>query len=350
MVKNDPQHGARGIPNCVCWGKTLETEEVEYRLNSHGFRTGMEWGPKEPGVYRIVMIGSSIAMGYRVARNKMFAELLPGEISKRTGRKVDLYNKGVMWGTPHSITLRFDDVLAAEPDSILWVLSETDIKEASALLPLQEPRMSHAEPANALDRRFGSLRRFRMALATESIPDAIGDMLKNTGARVLLQHYLNESQSQYLKSYLSGQEEAGFLRAEPSAEWMTHLHEFDYYVGEIEARARAAGVPLVVVLVPDRAQAAMISMGEWPAGYDPYKLGEEVRTIVVSHGGTYIDILPDFRNIPNPEQYYLPVDGHPNAEGHAIIAGLLARELTSGAIPELRVHPPAQQSTLEQRR
>jgi hypothetical protein len=55
-----------------------------------------------------------------------------------------------------------------------------------------------------------------MALATESIPDAIGDMLKNTGARVLLQHYLNESQSQYLKSYLSGQEEAGFLRAEPS--------------------------------------------------------------------------------------------------------------------------------------
>jgi hypothetical protein len=39
MVKNDPQHGARGIPNCVCWGKTLETEEVEYRLNSHGFRT-----------------------------------------------------------------------------------------------------------------------------------------------------------------------------------------------------------------------------------------------------------------------------------------------------------------------
>jgi hypothetical protein len=131
---------------------------------------------------------------------------------------------------------------------------------------------------------------------------------------------------------------------------MTHLHEFDYYVGEIEARARAAGVPLVVVLVPDRAQAAMISMGEWPAGYDPYKLGEEVRTIVVSHGGTYIDILPDFRNIPNPEQYYLPVDGHPNAEGHAIIAGLLARELTSGAIPELRVHPPAQQSTSEQRR
>jgi hypothetical protein len=94
----------------------------------------------------------------------------------------------------------------------------------------------------------------------------------------------------------------------------------------------------------------MISMGQWPKGEDPYKLDNELRAIITCHGGIYLDIAPDFRNIPDPEQGYLTVDGHPNTEGHAIIAGLLARELTSGAIPELRVHPPAQQSTSEQRR
>jgi hypothetical protein len=94
------------------------------------------------------------------------------------------------------------------------------------------------------------------------------------------------------------------------------------------------------VLLPNRAQAAMISMGEWPAGYDPYKLDAELRSIVTSHGGIYIDILPDFRAIPNPEQHYLPVDSHPDAGGHAIIAAMLAKELTGGAVPALKV--PAQ--------
>jgi len=50
----------------------------------------------------------------------------------------------------------------------------------------------------------------------------------------------------------------------------------------------------------------------------------------------YIDILPDFRTIPNPEQGYFPVDRHPNADGHSMISRMLAKELTSGVIPELR--------------
>ena len=77
-------------------------------------------------------------------------------------------------------------------------------------------------------------------------------------------------------------------------------------------------------------------MGEWPAGFNPYKLDDELRAIITSHGGTYVDILPGFRDVPNAEQYYLPLDGHPTAEGHAVIAGLLAKALTSGAVPELR--------------
>jgi hypothetical protein len=127
------------------------------------------------------------------------------------------------------------------------------------------------------------------------------------------------------------------------------LHEFDGYAEDIKERARAAGIPLAAVFLPERAQAAMISMGEWPPGYDPYKLDDELRSIITSHGGTYIDILPEFRGIPNPEQGYFPVDGHLNAGGHAVFSKLLTRELTGGAIPALKISAQ-QPAALEQRR
>jgi len=116
-----------------------------------------------------------------------------------------------------------------------------------------------------------------------------------------------------------------------------------WLVADMELRAKVAGVPLVIAHAPDRVRAAMISSGEWPAGYDPYNLDRELRSIVESHGGTYIDILPGFRTVPNAEQYYFPVDGHPDSQGHAIISELLARELTKGIAPALKAVSPAQQ-------
>jgi hypothetical protein len=89
-------------------------------------------------------------------------------------------------------------------------------------------------------------------------------------------------------------------------------------------------------MVPTRAQAAMISMGEWPDGFDPFALGKELGSIITSHGGTYIDILSNFRATSNPEQHFYLLNGHPDADGHAIITGFLTKELTSGAVPELR--------------
>jgi hypothetical protein len=155
------------------------------------------------------------------------------------------------------------------------------------------------------------------------------DLLDSTKTKYLLQHFLDESQNQYIESHLQGPE-AEFLRAEPSAEWQRHLRSFDSYAAEIAARARAAGVPLVITLVPWRVQAAMLSMDEFPKGYDPCKLEGTLRAIVTRDGGTYLDILPDYLTVPNPEQHYFPVDGHPDAGGHAMIAGFLARELTRG--------------------
>jgi hypothetical protein len=84
----------------------------------------------------------------------------------------------------------------------------------------------------------------------------------------------------------------------------------------------------------------MISKGNWPAGYDPFKLEEEVRSNIVSNGGHFIDILSDYRGVPDPERSYFPVDGHPDASGQAIIFRFLAKELTNGTVAELKTSTP----------
>jgi hypothetical protein len=146
----------------------------------------------------------------------------------------------------------------------------------------------------------------------------------------------SESLDQYVNSYLKNEDDAGFLRIKPSAKWQYYLQILQNDAAEFAKQANAAGVPFLAVLVPNRAQAAMISRGKWPDGYDPYKVGDVLRTIIESHGGIYIDILPDLRPIPNPEQHYFPVDGHLDADGHAMIAKLLVQKLSSRALPGLR--------------
>jgi hypothetical protein len=337
LVLNDAATGVRGIPNSVCWEKMPENQLMEYRLDCAGYRTDIVCGPKPPGTYRIVMIGSSVAMGERVPIEKTVATLLPQELSPPGGRQVELYNEAMGYGFARNTALRFNDVLAAKPDLILWVLTLVDVKLAGFLYA-ENP---FAKPDHA------SLSRPRLA---HSLKNSVKDAIREHGGRFLsgtaLRHFLyqHESQDQYLQSYLTMPDGAegfwdagpGALRAEPSPEWLTHLREFDGYAAEVAGKARTAGVPLVAVLVPNRAQAAMISRGEWPAGFDPYRLDRALRSIITSHGGTYLEILPDFRTIPNPERHYFPLDGHPDADGHAIIAGFLAKELSSGAVPELR--------------
>jgi hypothetical protein len=330
---NDPATGPRGIPNCKCWEKIPESELTEYRFNSSGFRDNVDLQPKSPDTYRIVMMGTSVVAGFRVPEEKTFAALLPAELSQRTRRKIELYNEGMPFRTPHVISIEFNDVLLAKPDMILWIVNPTDIAAFKV-----------AEPDDTKSLGFlGKVgHHIKVSLATNSLGPYIATAFSRSRTGILLSDILYESPSQYMKSSLSKSDsEVGFLKTEPSSEWRNLLEDFDSNAASIERQARGAGIPIVVAFVPSRMQLAMITMtSDWPKGTDPYKLGDELGTIIEKHGGTYIDILPDFRTTPNAHLGYFAVDVHPNAYGHALISKFLSRHLTDGAIPALQAAAP----------
>lgn len=307
----DPATGVRGKPNSTCWEKLPDTPLTEYQFNSCGHRAGYECGPKPAGTYRIVLTGSSIAMGARVPQKDTFAALLPPVLTRISGHPIQIYNEGMSYGTPRDVILRFPEILAAKPDMILWVLTSRDVEVSSELLPpKEEPR-----PKNLIHK--------------------IVDAAKDSRTAVLLLYYIYKSPTSYAKLHLLGAGAPGYLRTQFSPDWQNHLLEFDGNAAKLEDDANAAHIPFVAVFVPSRAHAAMLSMSEEPAGFDPYKIGRDVGSIIVKHGGTYVDILPPFKHIPNSEEHYFPMDGHPDANGQAMLSEILAKQLTSGAIPEL---------------
>jgi hypothetical protein len=348
FARGDPSGEAPVTANSVCSERIAESRfPAEYRFDSRGHRADIELEPKSPSTYRIVMIGSSFAMGLFVPRDKTFAALLPAELSRQTGHKIELYNEasgGKFRGGPfptQNSAARFNEVLSTSPDMILWILTSMDVENAALEVPVSVPQaavQSLPMPGKSPNRIADVWDKLKISIAEGTVGDKLRYRWEQTRTSLVLKHLLleSDSQDQYVKSYLKNEDDAEFLKTDPNVKWQGLLRNFQINATEFERQAKAASVPFVAVLVPNRAQVAMVSMGEWPAGYDPYKLDDELRTIIASHGGIYIDILPDFSKIPSPEQHYFPVDGHPDADGHALISSLLAKALTSGAVPALK--------------
>lgn len=340
FVLNDPVHGVRGKPGCTFDEARGESESVRYRLDDLGYRNPEGLLTNSAGAFRIVMTGSSIALAEHVAQPQSAAAILPQLLQRQTGRRTVLYNEGIGFGFVRNTDLRFQDVLKLSPDLILWMITPYDVLGAS----LVNPTKSGVSWGNrSLLSKVKS--RILTYFANETFQQAISDFLGRTRTAFAFRYLVYRSPSLYLKSYLAQVDsEEGFLRKNLSPEWLGHMEEVQKDSADISRKAHAAHIPLVVVYVPNHAQAEMIAMGQTPSGYDPYQLDARLRSMMTAEGDIYLDILPAYRNLPvaDIQQDYLPVDGHPNASGQALIARLIAQQLTSGVIPALRSIEKAQ--------
>ena len=343
-----PDTGISGIPNCKTSEMDFGVPIVEYKFDTCGYRSGIGCESNFPGAYRIVMIGTSIAFGQWVKQQDALAARLPIDISERDGRKIYLYNEGMLEQYPQFVSTHVQTALARKPNIILWPVTPYDIS-----VPPLDP-VSIRFLIGGSGKNLGVVERWKTYLKIKvfsgsfsSFEQAISEHLirsfSHTGTGFMLQNILNKNEGRYVESYLKLPDtESGYLRVSPSLTWKKDMKSFEDMAAVMIAQSRAAGVPLVVTLIPSRAQAAMLSSGTWPEGYDPYKIDNDVRSVITRHGGIYADIFPDLKKIPHMENNFYFSNGHPDANGDAILAQAISKEITNGLVPDLEAFDQAQ--------
>ena len=303
-------------PNCVANFKNAEGPDVEYRFNECAYRSSKSCGPKAPGTVRIVVMGTSTAMGLYVPNDATFAARTENALSQVCRRPVDVQNMGAQVDITAQPDL-VDEALNLSPDVIVLAVSPFDLQKAATATRLSN--VDAQSPVIRIERKWHEFklkaRNSRLALAFAHFA------LMNE--QVLYQVFLKDGGSRAVMS------------VPPTPVGERRYSQFATILDRMMVRLHGAGVPVIVLIIPNRVAAAMVSNGSRLEGIDPWWFGRHMSEIAVQHNALAVDVTPKFVSTPHAERLFYAVDNHPTAEAHAIIAQGLIERLTDGSIPQM---------------
>lgn len=307
----DARLGLRYKPDCTSVTKSFESPWVTNHYNECGYRGEASCGPTPPNVRRVALLGSSLALGYLVPEQQTYAARSAEELTQRCHVPVQIQDLGgtlIFWTR---VVNRVDDALRMHPVAGLLQISTYDLE--------------HPDPGEGAENGANDTTQSRNILLQ------LQDLLKQTRTWSILQHYLFQNQDFYLSLYLRSGSKSAYLRDPLSPEWQTRLQAFNTMLGKIADRFHAAGVPLAVVFVPQRAQAELAAEPNRPADIHPYLINQDLQKIAAGHGTAFIDTTETIAASNDVTGLYYPVDGHLDGKGQSLIAP----PIVSGMIADL---------------
>jgi hypothetical protein len=302
--------------NCAARSKSAEGQWVSYRYNDCGYRSDTSCKAVPAGAARIAIIGASVSQALNIPDEQTYYAITAASLSHACKRLIDIQNLGKPGASPLYAYRSVDEAIALKPDVIVLLLAPFDLEQQidpKALAARNDPAPSIATPA--VVEPLSLMRRAQLLL---------------TDSRTVLvaEHFLLQNKDTFLRLYLHYGDKADFLRQPLSVAWQKRFADIDVLIGGMTDKMRASGIPFMVVPVPSRAEAALLSSSEWPAGVNPIVFGKTIEEIATNHGAFYVDLMEPFRHIRNSQDLFLVVDGHVSTEGQKIIA----RELTQALL------------------
>ena len=274
---------------------------VESRYNSLRFRDA-EFGPKRPGVRRIMVLGDSFTEGQGVKEPDTYPRVLDRLLNAGGPARFEVLNCGRRGADFPLLFEIFEQLLRFEPDVVVYgmVLNDAD----------QSPEF-HARQTYVNDL---ILDRGRSTPDGHPLPDM--GLLDSRLAgfvrdRLETRHTARETTRWYLDMY-GEPNRAGWARTQG------YLRDMNLRLRERGGRLLVASWPLIVDI----------------EGPDPFAAATAaVSRFCVSAGIPWHDLRPALRGHPTSSLWVHPVDMHPNELAHRLAAESLApvvRELEAG--------------------
>jgi hypothetical protein len=292
--------------------------------NDCGYRADHPCTTTDANTLRVAVLGTSISRGFWVAFDDTFPGRIEHDMTAACGRPVDVQNISefgsyVFVGdvyTPvwHHVADRVDAALALNPKALVLTMTAYDL-EGYVRLP-QDNTATGAGPAAAPPRN-----------PFVEIEDTAKDLANQSRFILIARRYAFSDPDRYALNYLSRGDIADYLRPPFSPNWLLRLRVADMTFSLIAAKALAAKVPVIIVLVPARAQALLGHDGADRHHTDPFALGEALSAIARAHGADFVDMTQVTSHMRDPGRLFFAIDTHPDARGHAILAGIIEQRL-----------------------
>jgi hypothetical protein len=261
-----------------------------------------------------------VSQGLYVPYEQTYFARTASELSRVYERPVDVQNLGVPGSSPFYAYRRVQEALALKPDVVLYLLAPFDLEQQIDPKELSERDNTIRPPSKAA------------VQLTVSPVKQLEEMLIQSRTVLVAQHYLFQNRDTFLRLYMTYGDKADFLRQPFTPAWEQRFADLDLIIGDMARKLRAAEVPLVIIPVPSRVEAALLSTRELPPHVDPFAFGRRIEMIASKHGAGYVDLMEAFSHITDPESLFYVVDGHVTPDGQKVIAEYITRKLQDGSV------------------
>jgi lysophospholipase L1-like esterase len=242
-------------------------QSVDIRTNKRGLRGGPVSDAPAPGTRRILMLGSSIALGWGVAEDQVLSSLLQKKFDA-AGQKVEVLNAGIGNYNAERYVERF-------------LLRLADLQPTELLI------LSFVRDGEPLEQGGGNivLRNSQLAVTAWI---AANRLLGSAGEGNLVEHYR--------RIYASNSPSLGLMKSE---------------FAKLATYAREKRIKVTMAMVPD-----IHNLDNYPLQFVHDVFAATAR----DNGFAYLDLLPALKGLKSTEIWAMPGDPHPNARGHALMA------------------------------
>ncbi len=297
--------------------------EIPYRINADGFRDRLYARPKPPGVYRVVVIGDSIAFGYGVEQEQGFTERLEALLAELAPEaRVEVLNMGIGGYNPYLEAAFLRDVgITYEPDLVIVQFCINDLNDPTLHFDHHTRERLGAFP----DAAYPDPSRRRVAFRAPS------GMERLCRKSLVCSRFYEALLARSARKFDLAEERASAVPVEfsigPEWDWLESL-----YV-EMAAVSAQAGSRFAVLAFPH--PGATTSPERAPVQERLAEMGRE-------HGWTTLDPLPAFRQKAAVTRLFIDW-WHPTPVAHEIAARSVLEQLACAGLlpPEAkRLCPP----------